>query len=410
VKKTLVVFTYAPAGLGHIRVANALMESLKDAPYCIFSPLDKTTEAMHRFSSINTFARKIMEFTQSGFAGYLYTKIYTNYLKTHTDDLLSQFIRVVISQKYKPDKIIIVSTHFGLAYQLGELKDKISRSLGAKVHLVVTITDDSPQDIWYVDTADILISPSQNTRRALIDLAKRDKLPSVPISVVPYPVPAKFATALNENKNNQRIAQLNPKSETEINIIIPVSGAAVGMEFFSHIVQVLHQKSPRFVFHIVCRQAPFTKVFLKKMAKRSYVKIHTSKGYREIVDMYEKVYEENIICAEITKPSEQCFKALLNAKSVGGSFLFLAEPVGRQERDNINFLKRHGFIETNTAHTRGFILPHGSKASADLIWDLFNLGKLQQIYDSFKPLEKSAEIGDDGAKRFWEVVFKQFAV
>jgi len=405
VDKTLVVFTYAPAGLGHIRVANALIEAIPEClPYVSFSPSDTTTETMHRFSSINTFARRLMEFTQSGRAGYLYTKLYTKYLKTHTDDLLSQFIHLVLAQKFKPTKIVIIATHFGHAYQLGELKGQISRSLGAKVSLVVQVTDDSPQDIWYVDTADLIICPSSKTKRALLEFAKKEELSFVPIEVVPYPVSLDFARELAVAKVVNRSHQFDPSKNTPINIIIPVSGAAVGMDFFSHIIHVLHEKSPRFVFHIVCRRAPFTVIFLHKMLHRNYVRLYVSDGYRETVEMYKKVYEENVISAEITKPSEQAFKALLDVNSIGGSYLLLAEPVGRQEYDNIAFLRRHGYIETGSKSTRGWVLPHGSKASAELIWSLYNDGVLKEAFNIFVKKESSDEIGSDGARQFWNAV------
>ena len=50
----LVVFTYAPAGLGHIRVADALMSGIpQDLSYTVFAPSDRSTESVHRFSSLN---------------------------------------------------------------------------------------------------------------------------------------------------------------------------------------------------------------------------------------------------------------------------------------------------------------------------------------------------------------------
>ncbi|MBU1104993.1 MAG: hypothetical protein ABII16_02150 [Patescibacteria group bacterium] len=406
-KETLIVFTYAPAGLGHIRVTDALIEAIPPhLKYTVFTAQDSTTETMHRFSSINTWARKLMEFTQKGKAGYWFTKIYTKYLKTHTDDLLNQFIHLVQDRSVKPQKIIIVSTHFGLAYQLGELKNQISKILNAEVFLVVQVTDDSPQDIWYVDSADLIFCPSLKTKNALKAFARKDGLPDVPVEVVPYPVSLEFSQKLSASKINQRLQQYDPTENTPINIIIPVSGAAVGMEFFAHLIHTLHKMSPRFVFHIVCRQAPFTLIFLHKMSHRSYVRLYVSSGYRETVNLYKTVYKKNIISAEITKPSEQAFKALLDVDSVGGAFLLLAEPVGRQEHDNLNFLKRNGLIETASKNTRGWILPQGSKASAELTWSLYQ-GTMLETFKNFKQKDSSHEIGSDGAKQFWKVLLEK---
>jgi len=67
VSNPLIVFTYAPAGLGHIRVANALMSDVPAGlEYLIFAPSDKTTETTHRFTSLNVPARHVMEFFQQG--------------------------------------------------------------------------------------------------------------------------------------------------------------------------------------------------------------------------------------------------------------------------------------------------------------------------------------------------------
>lgn len=80
--KSLVVFTYAPEGLGYIRVADALISDIPDGvPYVEFAPIDNTTESMHRFSSLNVSARHVMEFFQRGAPEVLFTKLYTGYLK-----------------------------------------------------------------------------------------------------------------------------------------------------------------------------------------------------------------------------------------------------------------------------------------------------------------------------------------
>ncbi|MFH1295576.1 MAG: hypothetical protein ABIH84_03285, partial [bacterium] len=320
--KQLIIFTYAPAGLGHIRVADALISGMpKDMPYLEFCPADNTTESMHRFSSLNVPARHVMEFFQRGSAEALFTKIYTHYLKTHPDGLPEQFVSLIRSQNYHPEKIVVVATHFGLAYQLGAIKSRLEKELAAQISLVVQITDDSPQIIWYVDSAELIIAPSQKTKDALLAHAARNQLKIVPIEVAPYPVDINFACRLLPAQINARRHQYDPDQSTPINVVIPVSGAAVGMEFFLHLIARLHKLSPRFHFHIICRKAPFTQSFLRRIGLRDYVTLYLSGQYNRVVDLYKEVYLNKVIAAEITKPSEQAFKALLKNDSVGGAFL-----------------------------------------------------------------------------------------
>lgn len=416
--KPLVVFTYAPAGLGHIRVADALISGIPtDVPYVEFSPADSTTEVTHRFTSLNVPARHAMEFFQRGQAEELFSKVYSRYLKTHPDGIPEQFISLIKSQNFKPEKIVIVATHFGLAYQLGAIKSQLEKQLGAQINLVVQVTDDSPQTIWYVDLADLIVAPSHKTKGVLQDFAIRNKLRKVPIEVAPYPVDLTFAKKLPPEKIIERKNQYDPTRLSPINVAIPVSGAAVGMEFFLHLIGHLHTLSPRFHFDIVCRKAPFTQQFLQRIGLRDHVTLHVSTQYRSVVELYERLYKNRVIAMEITKPSEQSFKALLQNNSVGGSLLLLAEPVGRQEWDNVDFLHRNNFLSADPGNyindqinkpnnLRGLILPNGSKASADLIWDGVKSGKFLKAFNNFTPKQPSDELGDDGVTKFWEIVFR----
>lgn len=431
--KSLVVFTYAPAGLGHIRVADALISGLpQGVPYLEFAPADKTTETTHRLTSLNVPARRVMEFFQRGLPEVIFTKLYVNYLKKHSVGLFQQFLDLINSLNERPEKIVVVATHFGLAYQLGAIKSRLEKALKTKIVMVIQITDDSPQIVWYVDSADLIVAPSHKTKDSLQTFAAKSKLRRVPIEVTPYPVSLEFAKRLSADKITNRKNQYDPLKMTPINIAIPVSGAAVGMEFFLHLMARLRGKSNRFVFHVICRRAPFTRKFLDEVSKRGYVKLYVSSDYKAVVEMHQRVYQENVIAAEITKPSEQAFKVLLSPDSVGGSFLFLAQPVGRQEYDNIDFLTRHGFLAepqncfdqnikirgkfTSRAalneqggvkdpeSARGCILPMGSKASADLIWNLLMSGKLLSAFTNFAPPKPADELGDDGVTRFWKAV------
>jgi len=406
--KPLVISTYAPAGLGHLRVTDALMEAIpSDFDSMIFCPSDEITETMHRFTSQNIVARRLMEWVQHGTPQKIFTRKYRNFLKNNITDLFLEFTSLIKSQKSLPKTIIIVSTHFGLSHQLGVIKEMLEKYLKTKIYLIVQVTDDSPQYIWYVDSADLIFVPSEKTARKLQAYGKKEGLKKVNFQVNPYPLLPTFSEILSELKIINRQEQYNPKKKTPINIAIPISGAAVGMSFFVQLMESLHNLSDRFNFYVVCRKAPFTKNFINQIKDKSYINLFISESYQEVVNMYNSVYKKNIISSEITKPSEQSFKALLNNKSIGGSFLFFAKPVGRQEYDNLNFLKRNDFLSSNL---RATILPEDPINCAKFINETYQSGFLLRAFKKFKPVQNNPEIGDNGTILFWKIIEKKFIV
>jgi len=44
--------------------------------------------------------------------------------------MAKQFIRLIREQTVTPDTIIIIATHFGLAYQLGAIKNRLDEGIG----------------------------------------------------------------------------------------------------------------------------------------------------------------------------------------------------------------------------------------------------------------------------------------
>lgn len=404
--KPLVIFTYAPAGLGHIRVADALIEGLPpEYESLVFSPSDSSLESIHRFTSLNRFARNLMEWVQRGWPQTIFTRYYRKFLKSSTDNLFLEFTSLIKTQPKIPPYIIIASTHFGLAYQLGSIKKDLEKALNTKIFLVVQVTDDSPQYIWYVDTADLIIVPSQQTADELIKYGKKEKLKNVHLEVLPYPVLSLFSKNFSEAKILDRQRQYNPDSKNPINIVIPISGAAVGTDFFINLMDRLYHFSKRFNFFVVCRQAPFTKEFIKICQTRKYINLYASENYKEIIYIYNTIYLKNIISGEITKPSEQSFKALLDNDSVGGSFLFFANPVGRQEYDNLNFLQKSGLLSTNM---RGVILPKNPIKAANFIWGLYHSGFLLKTFKKFRPIKNNPVVRDNGSTLFWKTVLNLF--
>ncbi len=401
--KPLVVFTYAPTGLGHIRVTNALRDGIPDNfNSLIFSPNDPSIEYIHRLGSLNVVARHIMEWFQGGSPQRVFTYLYRKFLKSNPENIFSELTSLIKSLNSSPSRIIIVATHFGLAYQIGMLKPLLEKEFKVDIKLVVQITDDSPQYIWYVDVADLIIAPSQYTVDELQKYGRSAKLKPVKFLVVDYPVSPCLAKQLAPDQITQRLDQYNPQSNSPINIMIPISGAAVGTNFFIKLTEKLHKLSSRYFFHIVCRQAPFTDNFIINIRTKKYLNLYTAESYQNTVDLYDNIYQKNVIAAEITKPSEQAFKALLTNDSIGGSFLFFATPIGRQEYDNLNYLHRNDLL---SPYGRGVLLPYGSHNVAKFIHQFFINGTL---YNNFKILQKTKNQEVDTVSDFWQAIIKEY--
>ena len=144
-KDTLVVLTYAKAGLGHLRVTNALLEGYpgKKKPL-LMSSIDEATTSLHRFTSLNPIARELAETAQTGIFEDVFTAYYRGYIRRRAR-LIQPQIEAILSKNEGLRRIIFVSTHFGLAHQLGELKIRLADKYKIDMHVVVVVTDDSPQ-------------------------------------------------------------------------------------------------------------------------------------------------------------------------------------------------------------------------------------------------------------------------
>lgn len=429
----LVIFTYAPAGLGHLRVANSLSEGLKSniTPILLGSK-DKGIETIHNIISLNPLARTIMEWVQRDGPQEIFTSLYRNYLRSSSGVLYNEVLESINQRLDVPKKIVFVCTHFGIAHKLAIIKEKLAKELGIKIYLVVQVTDDSPQYIWYVPGADLIFVPSEFTKNELLSYANRTKLNHSNIKVVPYPINPFLAEKLSQNRFRERANQLNRVSESTVEICIPISGAAVSTDFYKHLIQRLCTKSRTYSFHIVSRMAPFTKTFLHQIKEFQQVKTYTSSNDREVVDLYDEVYKKEIISLEITKPSEQAFKALLSTDQVGGSLLLFSKPVGRQEYDNLEFLRKHKMLFSkeelemlwnksrksesisdmsiielfeDKLHIRGIELPIGSEEAANFIWWCLNHGIFEKMLDQGTgEMNVEPETKPNGVKIFWQEV------
>ncbi|MBN2084911.1 MAG: hypothetical protein JW748_06760 [Anaerolineales bacterium] len=434
-RDTMLILSYAPAGLGHLRVTDALYDGLpKSVNPVVMGSHDKSIQILHRLTSIHPIARGIFEWLQSGPLARQANRLYRWQLRLNTGVVHEEISRLIDARFDPPKKILVVSTHFGLAHKLAAVKEKLQKEKSVKIILVVVVTDDTFQHIWYVDGADLIVVPSNFIKRKYAAYG-RTLGKCARIEVNPYPINPMQMKKLGAARMAQRKNQLNPRSKESIQVSLPVSGAAVGTLYFSHLMYALHKKSKRFHFHVVSKDAPFTKDFLFLWKNRSWVNLHVGKKDREVVDLYDKLLDENVISLEVTKPSEQAFKALIPTSMRGGVILLFSEPVGKQEFDNLNFLQHHGLTPSREVTQelwamaehggglddalrrrffrearfwRGIRLPWRSQKSADFIWWLHQSGILawmvsanvaQQVVD-----ERSRILGPNGVAEFWDLV------
>jgi len=429
-KSLVLVFAYAPTGLGHLRVTDALYHGLpKDITPILLGSQDTSLGNFYRFVTIHPFTRFLFETMQRGVAENLFVFFYKWYITSgsHTTLLYQQVLTILDQRIDTPKTLLFVATHFGLAHQLAKIKVKLARERGIKVFLVVQITDDSPQHILYVEGADLIFCPSRKTAEGLLSYARRYNLPLVKMIVNSYPISPFLNSELPQTKYLQRVEQLDPKKKSDIHVAIPLSGAAIGTRYYFTLMSIL--SNPRFKFHIVGKDAPYTRKFLKEVTQLQNVDVHTANRDHDVIDMYEELYKKTVVSLEITKPSEQAFKALLCPNYVGASLLLFMYPVGRQEEDNLSFLRRHHLIPTEREQDfllrsfeknislvpkdailtsaylwRGISLPNDPKKAGGFILWLLREGILLRMDESCPKGHASDEINFHGVETFWEKV------
>jgi len=340
----LVILTYASAGLGHLRVTDALYEGLpKGVKPLLLTSQDEAINGLHRLTSIHPILRKIMEWVQRGELEDIFTYFYRLWLTKNTKTIYNQMMTIINQRADVPKQILLVSTHFSLAHQLAEIKNQLEREIKVKIFLAVQVTDDSPQHIWLVPGADLIFVPSGKTKSGLKSYEKQSGFKKTPIKISAYPMNPKIVCKLTKKEFKNKKNQLDPAKKTLANVIIPISGAAVGLGYFLGLIKNLSRQD-KFRFLIISRCYKYTKKFLSRVKKMSACQIFSHKTDRGVVDVYEKVYQQKTISLEITKPSEQAFKALVEPDKNGGAILLFCQAVGRQEYDNLKFLDRHNLI------------------------------------------------------------------
>lgn len=432
-KTLVVIFAYASAGLGHLRVTDALYHGLPSGiTPILLKAHDKSVSLLHRLTSIHPLGREIGEFMQYGLAEKVVAFFYSVFLKSRSEILYQQITTILDQRIVYPETVLVVATHFGLAHQLARIKLRLQKETGVKFILVVQVTDDSPQLFWYVEGADMIFVPSRRTKHELLKHTPIGS-PGVHIETLPYPISPVLGQGFRSFELDNKKQQLSASSNVSIHLSLPVSGAAVGLGFLKGIVRELHSQTAKFKFHIVSRESNHTPQFLSSYQSKSHTQILSAGHDRQVVDLYEQLYLNEVIALEITKPSEQSFKALFSPSQRGGAILLFTQTIGRQEQDNLRFLKKHKLIPSDKIQEslwqlalssnlptqsllkkarswRGVRLPENySKSSQFILWCLrFGIFENMMEYHppKFHKSNTAYEVRSDGVELFWEKVAK----
>ena len=423
----MVLFTTSLAGLGHVRVTEALKRGLpEDIRTETIGISDKNIQILHRLTSRNRFFARVADFFQNTpLAEEVFTAIYRRALRRGTKDVFIKISDLVRRRRPVPKTLVIISTHFGLAHKIASIKEKLSKELNMCVLLCVVVTDDSPQKIWGVYGADCIFVPSEFTKNQLTSYLDKLPVPLPSVDVSPYPVSPIFSKTLSSAEIQNRRSQVKKYKSETTQIIIPISGAAVQLSYFKRIIQYLDRKGNVKIL-VVSRDSSYTSDFLLWCQNIPSVEVLAEKLDRDIVISYEKELERRIISLEITKPSEQLFKTLLTPDQRGGLILLFSEPVGRQEYDNLSFLKRYGLIPDQYDQNiilnlykkakreyvnpeflirarkwRGLLLPKNGDRAGRVIYWLKKTGVFSNMIN-FQGFPQSEEVSGNGVEIFWK--------
>ncbi len=425
----LIILATSPTGLGHLRVVDALYHGLpKTASPILLGAQDPVVSGLYRYISNHVFARTMMEQAQVPPYDVPFARISRKLLRSRNKYLYRQLKAMLTERITVPKLVLFIAPHAILGHQIGSIRERFEKETGVKTLLVVQVTDDSPQPIWYVHDADLLFVPSLYTKEHLENYARKVSLPTIPVLVSAYPISPLFSEETTESAFAKRMEQMAPESDSTIHVTVPVSGAAVGTTFLSDYLQAVHHHSPRFLFHVITREAPYTQHFIETVNPLPYVQLLAATHDRTTVANYEQVFKTLHPALEITKPSEQAFKALATPRQRGGVIMLFAKPIGGQEYDNLHFLRNHGFMPRRLEnqqlwdlaikkepvpaellkkahHWRAICLPDEAVDAA-----MFTLWCLQQgIFAAmmlYSQAEEAEALQSNGVEQFWSRVAK----
>jgi hypothetical protein len=430
---TLLIFVHTPTGFGHIRVTSALksvLPSQQRAQTLTFGTHDSLMQSLHRAVSTGRLGVALFEWGERGIQEKLLSR-FLRYIAHHRSHAIASSIREgVIAQITKPDRIVVVATHFEPAYEIGAVKRLLERELLIPITLVLQVTDASPLKYWYVPEADLTCIPSHSTAEGLLAWAKENGNQRYRVKVLPYPI-TQGLTQSDQNIREDRKLAVSETRNVKIHVAVPISGAAVGLEFILNFLPRLHTRHHLFYFHIILQTAFYTQDFIQRISRLHYVSVHAHSDTATVIRLYEQVYEKFPITFEITKPSEQTFKCLLTPAQRGGSIMLFTESVGRQEEDNLAFIRRHGLapsaaetymlhqasrnkipestywhLYTHAQNWRGVVLPRDPRQAVSFVGFCLANGVFAQMlsYTRDPQQRRYIELRDDGAHLFWEEV------
>ena len=92
---------------------------------------DRFISDIHRFFSTNPIAKWIFTVSQYGFMEDIVTFIYRGVLILTAGQVYKQ-LKEILDLRKDTDEIFFIATHFGMAHQIGAVKDQLTRTTGKK--------------------------------------------------------------------------------------------------------------------------------------------------------------------------------------------------------------------------------------------------------------------------------------
>lgn len=423
----LTIFTYSSTGLGHLRVNDALYSSSPPE----FNSLAFRSQGfritwLNRMTSFNFFIRRAMEWIQRDIFQDIFTFYYRKCLRFKIYNLYQQITILLDQYLETPEKVLIITTNFNLAQQLGAIKNQLEQNKKTKIILVIQATDANPQHIWMVPEADLILVPNQKTKEQLELYRSKKQFKPIKIEVSAYPLNKALVKNLSTEEFTSKQIQLSPRAKFRVNLLLTIPGSAVDLKYYSKLISFLKSSPIIFQTFVVSRYTSYTKKFNLSLVNEDFIQIYPGQTDQQTVTDYLRLYLSEVISLEITKPTEQAFKVLLDPVQRGGVIMLFDKPIGALEEDNLEFIRSHGLIPDrqmqkrlwklaesnqppseeilNTARFwRGALLPENAKKAANFInWLYYQEIFLRML--RYKPnLENDIqEVSSRGSELFWQ--------
>lgn len=353
--KKIIVF-YATAGIGHMKAAMALGDTLKEKDRIDFSVLDALdyTNAFFKtvYNRIYLFLIKYIP-TIWGLCYYILDNPYVYCgvkLMRHITNRINSRKLAEYMLKINPDTIIV--THF---FPL-EVAVYLKRKGLLHSKLIVVITDYRAHTFWISDYVDIYIAGSEYTKS---DLLKRNISPD---KVRVYGIPC---SRLFSKKIDKKMARKRLGLEEGLHTIF-VLGGGFGVGPIRRIFRYLDKMYMRFQCIIVCGHNRKLKEELEPLSKKAS---HIFKIYGFVDNVHEMMFASNVL---ISKSGGMTITEAVAA----GIPMIVVNPVPGQEMRNYTFLK---------VHNAGLRLSRVSKLP-QIISELFSGGSLARIRENIEKI------------------------